>query len=66
MKFCNGVVLAMGKVRNTVLGLYPSSRNCMKRNKSMNGVKLKKADHAVTMTYFVVDSNFDIESNFKY
>ena len=49
MKFLSGVTLAMGKVRNIVLGSYPSSRDCMKRNKSKYGATLKVADHTVVM-----------------
>ena len=48
-------VLAMGKVRNTVLGPYPPSWDCMRRNKYKYGAKLQVADHTVAMS-FVVDA----------
>ena len=41
MKFLRRVGLAVGKVRNTVLGSYPSLRNCMKGNKSKYGISKK-------------------------
>ena len=55
-KTIKGVVLAIGKVRNMALGSYPSSRDCMKRNKSKSGDKLKMADHTGTTSCFVVDA----------
>ena len=50
------LVLAMGKIRNTVLESCPSSQDCMKRNKPKFRAKLKMADHTVAMWRFVVDA----------
>ena len=55
MKFFSRVILTVGKVCNTVLGSYPSSRDHMKRNKSKYDAKLKMADHAVAILCFFVD-----------
>ena len=55
MKFHSGVVLATGKVRNTVLGSYPSS-DCTQLNKSGYGAKLNMVDHTVALPSFVVDA----------
>ena len=67
LKFPNGVVLAMGKVRNTVLGSYPSSWNYMKLNKYKYSDKLNMADHTVAMSYFVelTLNLWYIQNNFK-
>ena len=44
----------MGKDRNTVFRSYPSSRDCIKQNKSKYGAELNVADHTVAMSCFVV------------
>ena len=54
MKFGMEVVLEVGKVRNTVLRSYHSSRGCMARKKY--GAKLKMAVHTVAKSCFVVDA----------
>ena len=41
---------------NNVLGSHPSSQDCMKRNKSKYGAKLRKPDHTVAMSCFVLDA----------
>ena len=53
MIFRCGVVFAMGIVRNTVLGSHPSSRDCMKQNKSKYQDKLEISDHTIAMSCFV-------------
>ena len=53
MKFRTGVALTMGTVRNTVLGSYPSSHDCLKPK---YGAKSKMADGIVVMSSFVVDA----------
>ena len=45
----------MGKVRNKVLGSYPSSRDCVKRNKSKYGAKLNMVDHAVEVFLYTLN-----------
>ena len=56
LKFHTGLVLVMVKVSNTVLGLYPSSRDCMKRNKPEYVIKFKMVDHTVAMSCSFVNS----------
>ena len=45
-----------GEVSYMVLGSYPSSRGCMKQNKSKYRAKLNMVDHTAAMSCFVVDA----------